>query len=90
MKSKLIVASIAFSIVATALHAAEKPKPWAKKFTMSSEECHRRKVAWRQEHPMAPLGRAANSGWSNITDVHDFDSWRPSWWAKCTERYGPL
>ena len=89
---KLIIASIAFSVVASALalHAADKPKPWAKKFTMSREECHRRKVAWRKEHGMAPMGRAANSGWSNITNVHDYDSGKPSWVSKCRDKYGIL
>jgi len=78
MKSNLIVASIAFSVVASALHAAEKP------FTMTKQECSRRMGEWKQKHGMHP------NGFSNITNVHDFDSWRPSWWVKCTERYGHL
>jgi hypothetical protein len=56
MKSNLVVASIAFSVFASALHAADNPKPWAKKFTMSREECSRRRVKFRQEHGMHPNG----------------------------------
>jgi hypothetical protein len=79
MKSNLIVASIAFSVVASALHAAEKSK-----FTMTKQECSQRMATWKQAHGMHP------NGFSNITNVHDYDSWRPSWWVKCTERYGHL
>ena len=84
MKSNLIVASIAFSVVASALHAADNPKPWAKKFTMTREECAQRKARYRQEHGMHP------NGFSNITNVHDYDSWKPSVVAKCRDRYGTL
>jgi hypothetical protein len=84
MKSNLVVASIAFSVFASALHAADNPKPWAKKFTMTRQECSQRKVKWRQEHGMAPMG------WSNITNVHDYASGKPSWVSKCTDRYGQL
>jgi len=77
MKSNLVVASIAFSVVASALHAADNPKPWAKKFTMSREE-------WRQEHANHPLG------FSNLyaNGRHDYDSYKPSWVSKCKDRYG--
>ena len=86
MKSKLIVASIAFSVFASALHAiaADKPKPWAKKFTMSREECYQRQHKWRQERGMDPMG------FSNITNVHDYGSHKPSYVSKCADRYGPL
>jgi hypothetical protein len=84
MKSNLIVASIAFSVVASALHAADEPKRWSKKFTMSREECSQKILKWKQSYGMN------SRGWSNITNVHDYDSWRPSWWAKCTERYGQM
>ena len=84
VKSNLIVASIAFSVVASALHASDTPKPWAKKFTMSREECSRRKVKFRQEHGMHPRG------FSNMfaNNVHGYDSGKPSWVAKCLDRYG--
>ena len=84
MKSKLIVASIAFSVVASALHAADKPKPWAKKFTMTKQECSQRRAKFKQEHGMHPRG------WSNITNVHDYDSDRPSYVQRCIERYGRM
>ena len=84
MKSNLVVASIAFSVFASALHAADNPKRWAKKFTMSREECYRTRVKWRQEHGMDPRG------WSNITNIHDYDSHKPSYVSKCTDRYGHL
>ena len=90
MKSNLVVASIAFSVFASALHAADKPKPWAKKFTMTRQECYQRKLKWRQEHAIAiPMG-GAGGGWSNIQAgaVHDYGSYRPSWVSKCTDRYG--
>jgi len=92
VKSKLIVAGIAISVVASALHAAEQPKPWAKKFTMTRQECYQRKLKWRQEHAIAiPMG-AAGGGWSNIQAgaVHDYGSWKPSWVSKCRDRYGIL
>jgi hypothetical protein len=82
MKSNLLVASIAFSVFASALQAAENPKPWAKKFTMTRQECSQRRVKWRQEHGMDPRG------FSNITNVHDYDSWKPSYVSKCLDRYG--
>ena len=84
MKSNLVVASIAFSVFASALHAADKPKPWAKKFTMTRQECSQRRVKWRQEHGMDPRG------FSNITNVHDYDSGKPSYVSKCADRYGRL
>ena len=92
MKSKLIVASIAFSVVASALPAADKPKPWAKKFTMSREECYQRKHKWRNEHAVGMRVGGPGGGFSNLTatDEHDYDSWKPSWWVKCTDRYGHL
>jgi hypothetical protein len=84
MKSNLLVASIAFSVFASALQAAENPKPWAKKFTMSREECSRRKVKFRQEHGNHPVG------FSNLYAIgrHDYDSYKPSWVSKCRDRYG--
>jgi len=86
VKSNLIVASIAFSVAATALHAADNPKPWAKRFTMSREECSQRRVKWRQEHGNHPVG------FSNMyaNGRHDHDSGKPSWVSKCTDRYGHL
>ena len=84
MRSNLVVASIAFSVFASALHAADKPKPWAKKFTMTRQECVQRRVKYKQEHGMAP------AGFSNITNIHDYDSFKPSWVSKCTDRYGHL
>jgi hypothetical protein len=84
MKSNLVVASIAFSVFASALHAADKPKPWAKKFTMTRQECSQSRVKWRQEHGMDPRG------FSNITNVHDYDSHKPSYVSKCANRYGRL
>jgi hypothetical protein len=57
MNSNLVVASIAFSVVASALHAVDNPKPWAKQFTMTRQECYQRKLKWRQEHAIAiPMG----------------------------------
>ena len=85
MKSNLIVAGIAFSVVASALNAADKPKLWAKKFTMSREECYQRKHKFRQEHGVVP-----NPGWSNITNIHDYDSQKPRWVSQCRDRYGIL
>lgn len=85
MKSNLVVASIAFSVFTSTLHAADKPKPWAKKFTMSREECSQRKVAFRQKYPIyGPYH------FSNLygTQYHDYDSNKPSWVSKCTDRYG--
>jgi hypothetical protein len=84
VKSNLIVASIAFSVAATALHAADYPKPWAKKFTMSREGCSQRKIKFRQEHGMHPLG------FSNMyaNNVHVYASDKSSWVSKCFDRYG--
>jgi hypothetical protein len=84
VKSNLIVASIAFSVAATALHAADNPKPWAKKFTMSREECYQRKLKFRQEHANHALG------FSNLyaNERHVYDSYKPSWVSKCRDRYG--
>ena len=91
MKSNLIVASIAFSVLASALHSADKPKPWAKKFTMSREECYQRKHKFKQEHGMSPTsGRGVGGGWSNITNVHDYDSHKARWVSQCRDRYGIL
>ena len=87
MKSNLVVASIALSVFASlsfasALQAAEKPKPWAKKFTMTKQECMQRRAKFKQEHGMHP------AGWSLITNVHDYDSFKPSFVSKCVDRYG--
>ena len=82
MKSNLVVATIAFSVFASALHAADKPKPWAKKFTMTKQECSQRRAKFKQEHGMHP------NGFSNITNVHDYDSWKPGYVSKCLARYG--
>jgi len=91
MKRNLVVASIAFSVFASALHAADKPKPWAKKFTMTRQECYQRKVKWRHEHPLpTSIGAGVGGGWSNMTNLHDYGSWKPSWVSKCADRYGPL
>ena len=83
MKSNLIVASIAFSVAATALHAADTPKTGAKKFTMSREECSRRKIKFRQAH-------GAEGSFSNMfaNNRHVYDSGKPSWVSKCFDRYG--
>jgi len=83
MKSNLFVASIAFSVFASALQAAENPKPWAKKFTMSREECSRRKIKFRQAH-------GAEGSFSNMfaNNRHVYDSGKPSWVSKCFDRYG--
>jgi hypothetical protein len=83
VKSNLIVASIAFSVAATALHAADTPKTWAKKFTMSREECSRGKIKFRQAHD-------AEGSFSNMfaNNRHVYDSGKPSWVSKCFDRYG--
>ena len=85
MKSNLIVASIAFSVVASALHAADSPKPWAKKFTMSREECAARKLKFRQAHAIYGPYHFSNL---YANDVHGYDSNKPSWVSKCKDRYG--
>jgi len=87
MKSNLVVASIivasfAFSVFPSPLHAADTPKPWAKKFTMTKEECVRRRAKFKQEHGMHP------AGWSQITNVHDSYSYKPSFVSKCRDKYG--
>jgi hypothetical protein len=92
MKSNLVVASIAFSVFASALHAADNPKPWAKKFTMTKQECYQRRLKFRQEHAIAiPMG-GVGGGWSNIQAgwVHAYASGKPSWVSKCRDRYGTL
>ena len=87
----LIAACIAFCAAVSVAHTAEKPKPWAKKFTMSREECLRRKIQWRKEHGMvAPIGGGVGGGWSNMTNVHDHDSWVKPWVSKCADLYGRL
>jgi hypothetical protein len=83
VKSNLIVASIAFSVAATALHAADNPSRWAKKFTMSREECAQRKLKFRLAH-------GAEGSFSNMfgNNRHVYDSGKPSWVSKCFDRYG--
>jgi len=85
VKSNLIVASIAFSVAATALHAADNPSRSAKKFTMSREECAQRRLKYRQAH-------GAEGTFSNLyaNNRHVYDSAKPSWVSKCSDRYGHL
>ncbi len=92
MKSILIAASIAFSVFASPLHAADNAKPWAKKFTMTKLECYQRRVKFRQENAMGRYMGGAGGGWSNIQAgwVHAYDSRKPSWVSKCRDRYGTL
>jgi hypothetical protein len=85
VKSNLIVASIAFSVAATALHAADNPGRWAKKFTMSREECAQRRLKFRQEH-----GAEGSFSYMYAIGRHDHDSGKPSWVSKCSDRYGHL
>jgi len=88
---KLLAACIAFSAAANMAHTAEKPKPWAKKFTMSREECSRRMIERRQMVGGGGAGHGGRvGGFSNLTNVHDYDYFGPSWISKCTERYGHL
>jgi hypothetical protein len=90
VKAKLIVACIAFSAAANMVQAAEKPNPWAKKFTMSREECSRKMVERRNR-----IG-AGKGHFSTFKGVHDLGSiagtggYPPSWVWRCTERYGRL
>jgi hypothetical protein len=88
---KLIAGCIAFSAAANVVHAAEKPKLWAKKFTMSREECHRKIVERRNR-----IG-AGKGSFSTFRGDHDLGSnsgrgggYPPSWVWKCTQRYGRL
>jgi len=91
MKSRLIVACIAFSAAANVAHTADNPKPWAKKFTMSKAECQRRFVESRNR-----VGAGKSGQFSWIRGLHDLGShtgvagYPPSWVWKCTERYGHL
>jgi hypothetical protein len=43
-----------------------------------------RRAKFIQEHGMHP------NGFSNITNVHDYDSAKPSYRSKCRDRYGPM
>jgi len=83
VKSNLIVASIAFSVAATALNAADNPSRWAKKFTMSREECAQRRIKFRQEH-----GAEGSFSYMFANNRHVYDSGKPSWVSKCFDRYG--
>ena len=88
---KLIAACIAFCAAVSVAHTAEKPKPWAKKFTMSREECYRKIVERRNR-----VGAGVSGAFSNIRGLHDLGSnttvggFPPSWVWKCTEKYGHL
>ena len=88
---RLIAACLAFSAAANLVQAAESPKPWAKKFAMSREECHRKIVAMRNR-----IGAGKTGRFSFIRGNHDFGSnlhtggYPPSYVWKCTERYGQL
>ena len=92
MKSNLIVASIAFSVLASALHAADKPKPWAKKFTMTKQECYQGRIKFLKENAMGRYMGAVGGGWSNLQagHVHAYASGKPSWVSQCVDRYGNL
>jgi hypothetical protein len=85
VRSNLIVASIAFSVAATALHAADNPSRSAKKFTMSREECAQRRLKFRQAH-----GAEGSFSYMYAIGRHDHDSGKPSWVSKCSDRYGHL
>jgi len=87
---RLIAACIAFSAAANVVHAqAVKPKPWAKKFTMSREECRQRLVDRRNR-----IGAGKSGHFSGIKGEHEFGShtitggYPPSYVWKCTEKYG--
>ena len=90
MKSNLIVAGIAFSVFASALHAADKPKPWAKKFTMTKQECLQGRLKFLHENAITHYQGAVGGGFSNLQAgwIHAYASGKPSWVSKCRDRYG--